>query len=102
MTQVATGAGLVPAAKTAPLDADLGVRLAKATLPHIDKLLTDAHTTQGPALAWRLLLTPADAEAKALLDKLLARVKAWEKVLAGFLEDPELPPDLVEQFKEEG
>jgi hypothetical protein len=107
VSQIATGAALPAVAalaaaprSTTPSDADLGVRVARGTLPHIDRLLTEAHT-QGPQLAWRLHLDPGDTEAKAALDKLTPRIKAWQKVLEGFLEDPELPADLVDQFKDE-
>lgn len=102
VTQTNTGAGLPVAPRPAPpVETDIGVKVARGTLPHIDRLLTDAHN-QGPQLAWRLHLNPGDTEAKAALDRLTPRIKAWTKVLEGFLEDPELPADLVDQFKDEG
>lgn len=105
MTQIGTPGTpgtAAPAAPAAPQpkpqpSEDLGVRLARGTLPHVTKLLADAHA-QGPQLAWKLHLDPSDAESKAILDKLVGRIKAWEQVRAGFLADPTLPAELVAQF----
>jgi hypothetical protein len=90
-------AAAATAAAPAPAAEDLGQKIVRTILPHIEKHIEDL-STSGPELAWEVALDPSDEDAKEELAAVIARVSHYQQLRAKLLADPSFPPAFVAKY----